>query len=140
MKKMTALLLGTIATLLVAAPMNGTKFMLKQPDGSRVPVLVYGDEFYATYETPSGYTVMRNSEGWICYAELNSDSSDYRTTSQIYNGTEVRQSGDKHIRISSKSTQHKVTDGLNRLSDPRAPKRSTPAPQTLTKIIKEQKK
>lgn len=69
----------------IAAPHNGDTFDLAQPDGTKVPVLVWGDEFYQHVESPEGYTLVRDSEtGWICYAELSTDSSELVSTGTIY--------------------------------------------------------
>ncbi len=65
-------------------PYYGEPFELAQPDGSLVPVVVWGDEFYQRVESPDGFTLIRNSEGWICYAELNSDSTELIPTNRIY--------------------------------------------------------
>ena len=59
----------------------------KQPDGSRVDVRVWGDEFYLRAESLDGYTVIRDPEtGWICYADLAPDRSDFVSTGIIYRG------------------------------------------------------
>lgn len=68
-----------------AAPHNGDAYELSQPDGSKVPVLVWGDEFYQRVESPDGYTLVRNeATGWICYAQLSSDSTELLPTDRIY--------------------------------------------------------
>ena len=70
---------------IIAAPLNGKSFDLEQPDGSLVPVLVWGDEFFQHIESPDGFTLVRNKEnGWICYAKLSSDSSDLISTGEVY--------------------------------------------------------
>ncbi|MDR0305255.1 MAG: hypothetical protein LBI42_00285 [Chitinispirillales bacterium] len=48
-----------------AAPVNGEEFSFRQPDGSQVPVRVWGDEFYVELESLDGYTLIRGSDGWI---------------------------------------------------------------------------
>ncbi|MBN1575728.1 MAG: M6 family metalloprotease domain-containing protein [Chitinispirillaceae bacterium] len=69
----------------IAAPHNGEQFELSQPDGSTVPVVVWGDEFYQRVETPDGFTLIRNNEtGWICYAKLAPDSSELIPTDRTY--------------------------------------------------------
>jgi M6 family metalloprotease-like protein len=69
----------------IAAPHNGDAHDLVQPDGTKVPVLVWGDEFYQHVESPDGYTLVRDSEtDWICYAELSADSSELVPTGNIY--------------------------------------------------------
>ena len=69
-----AVLLLTALVLLTprdsqADPVFGEIFDLRQPDGSTVPVRVWGDEFYRVLESLDGYTLVRdplNQE--ICYA------------------------------------------------------------------------
>ena len=74
-----------LALNISSAPYYGETFELSQPDGSTVPVVVWGDEFYQRVETPDGFTLIRNKEtGWICYAELSSDSSELLPTDRIY--------------------------------------------------------
>ena len=66
-------LFGVICMVRIAdsAPYKGDLFNLLQPDGTRVEVKVWGDEFYQRVETPDGYTLIRNTEtGWICFAEI----------------------------------------------------------------------
>ncbi len=106
-----------------AAPHWGDKFQLKQPDGSKVTVLVWGDEFYQDVESVDGYTLIRDpSTGWICYAELSSDGSEYISTEQVYRMNEqdsstlhskdgegkIKQSLEKKLRINKKSIREKA--------------------------------
>jgi M6 family metalloprotease-like protein len=69
--------------ILFAAPFTGDEWQLKQPDGSLVSVKVFGDEFYQRVESPDGYTLIRNEQGWICYATL-SASGDLIATDRVY--------------------------------------------------------
>jgi M6 family metalloprotease-like protein len=69
-----------------AAPHNGDRFDLAQPDGSSVPVRVFGDEFYQDVESLDGYTLVRDPDGWICYAELGGGGSEYVSTGVRYTG------------------------------------------------------
>ncbi len=49
----------------------GETLILSQVNGPGVPLVVFGDEFYARYETPSGFTVVFDVElGLYCYASL----------------------------------------------------------------------
>ncbi|GEM_PF-943987 len=80
-----------------AAPSNGDEYNLRQPDGSYVKVKIYGDEFFQRVESIDGYTLTLDSKsGWICYAKLNNDSSDYVSTGIPYKGELV----DKKTEIS----------------------------------------
>jgi|GEM_PF-1326290 len=79
-----------VVTLTQAAPHWGTKTQLRQPDGSTVEALMFGDEFYGWYETPDGYTVVRNPKsGWYCYAVLSGEST-LTSTSVRYCGNNVQ--------------------------------------------------
>ncbi len=40
----------------------GELFDLRQPDGSLVPVRIWGDEFYRVVESLDGYTLVRDAE------------------------------------------------------------------------------
>ena len=72
---------------LFAAPHWGEVHELKQPDGSYVTVRVWGDEYYQRVESVDGYTLIRNTEGWICYAKLSKEGTDFLATDVIYKGT-----------------------------------------------------
>lgn len=49
----------------------GEKFTASQARGPDIELVVFGDEFYARYETTSGYTVLLDeARGLFCYAEL----------------------------------------------------------------------
>lgn len=69
-----------------AAPVHEKVTTLKQPDNTKVEVKVTGDEYYQEIESMDGYTLCRNSQGYICYATLNGDKSDFIATNEIYKG------------------------------------------------------
>ena len=72
-------------SICLAAPYNGKQFHLQQPDGTHVPVMVFGDEYYQRVETPDGHTLVRNEEtGWICYATLSDDSTELVPSDIVY--------------------------------------------------------
>jgi hypothetical protein len=49
----------------------GETLSFKQENGAEVPLVVHGDEYYARYETPDGYTVIYDPDlGLYAYAEL----------------------------------------------------------------------
>lgn len=80
------LLLLLTAFSLIAAPHVGETFNFKQPDGSEVEVNVWGDEFYQRVESPAGYTLVRDDEGWITYADITNDGSELISTGERYYG------------------------------------------------------
>ena len=56
---------------LVADPVWGKRIILHQPDGTLIPGLIYGDEFYKRIETEEGFTIILNDRtGEIEYAVL----------------------------------------------------------------------
>ncbi len=70
-----------LAGAALAAPHAGDRFLLAQPDGSRVEVAVWGDEFYQRVESPDGYTLIRDpGTRVICYADLSADGRSFVST------------------------------------------------------------
>lgn len=69
-------------------PYDGECFPLKQPDGSLVRVRVYGDDYYQRVTSMDGYTLVRNEQGWICYAQLAEDGLDFVATELVYTGSD----------------------------------------------------
>lgn len=71
--------------VLSAAPYAGDIVELEQPDGTAVQVRFWGDEYYCRGESLDGYTVVRDpASGWIVYAELNEDASEFIPTEVVY--------------------------------------------------------
>lgn len=67
---------------------NEPLFLL-QPDGTRVEVRVWGDEFYQHVETPDGHTLIRDLEtDWICYADIKADGMALVSTGRIYSDSQ----------------------------------------------------
>jgi len=98
----------------VGAPHRGEVFSLVQPDGSRVDVKVYGDEFYQRVESVDGFTLIRDRESmWICYAEVSADGEDFISTGVIYRGLSVEDSPDakKKDRIRKLGKRKKLKRG-----------------------------
>jgi len=76
-----------------AAPYFGTEFKLKQPDESLVTVKVWGDEFYQRVESIDGYTLTRDTTGWISYAVLSADGNTLVSTGIRYTGAAINLPG-----------------------------------------------
>jgi len=57
---MAALLLLLWGVRSSAVPVAGKTFSLLQPDGSRVKVRIWGDEYYQVVESLNGYTLIRD--------------------------------------------------------------------------------
>jgi len=50
----------------------GERLIFGQQQGNNLELMVFGDEYYARYATPDGYTVIYDLDcGQYCYAELN---------------------------------------------------------------------
>ena len=50
---------------------SGETLVFRQDDGEPVELVVFGDEFYARYETTNGYSVVYDTDmGKYCYAVL----------------------------------------------------------------------
>lgn len=105
--KISTLLLMLSITL-SAAPVLNTQFSFRQPDGSIVPVLVSGDEFYQEVSSLDGYSLVRDSEGWICYAELNFDSSQLIPTERYTGQSNWSRNSTPNIRLSDRSIAAEV--------------------------------
>ncbi len=68
---LTAAFVAAIPTASEAAPFAGRVVEFEQPDGSKVPVRLFGDELYMRGESLDGYTLVRDpASGWLCYATL----------------------------------------------------------------------
>lgn len=93
----------------------GEKFWLRQPNGTKVEVCVFGNEFYQDVETPDGYTLIRDERnGEICYALPSSDRLEYASSGIAYNGgntpAAVKKLTKPHARISSYSIKKKTRE------------------------------
>lgn len=112
----TAIMIGIIVTgnTVLAAPHQGKVFQFKQPDNTYVEAKVFGDEYYQRIESLDGYTLCRDSSGWICYATVSEDGSDFVSSGIIYRRGED-QSGainnrklSKHLKLHKKHILDKV--------------------------------
>lgn len=124
MKKLlfNVIFLILLGSMLFSAPHNGDFFQLLQPDGNRVSVKVWGDEYYQTVEGLDGYTLIREDDsGWICYARVSDDGMDYLSTGLRYTiyqpeeqtefasmRKETNYAFAKHARISIDSVKKKI--------------------------------
>lgn len=87
------LLLGAQVPSL-AAPYGpeGKAAFYSQPDGSKLAVRVYGDEFYAVTKTLDGYPVVRDPKtGFSCYARVSADGTTWESTGIVARSTQDAQ-------------------------------------------------
>jgi M6 family metalloprotease-like protein len=81
----TVVLFGGI--IVSAAPSLGEQFYFTQPDGTEVPIIIYGDEFYRRVESLDGFSLAVDSQtGYVNYARLNEDGTDFEATGIVYTG------------------------------------------------------
>jgi M6 family metalloprotease-like protein len=80
-------------------------------------VIVWGDEFYQDVESPDGYTLIRDSDGWICYAELSADGNEYVSTGVRYTSSSRAPGVRKGLRISRESVREKQRLGREDFGD-----------------------
>lgn len=93
-----------------AIPVCGQTIELRQPNGERVPVRVWGDEFHQVVESLEGYTLVRNpSTNQIEYARLSADGNELLATG-VPPGAALHTNRPhaKHIRINEESTKRKI--------------------------------
>lgn len=88
MRRVLLPLLGmlALARTVSAVPIWGERMDLAQPDGSLVPVLIWGDEFYQKVESLDSLALARDAQGWIRYAALAPDSSAWLPSGPVYTG------------------------------------------------------
>ncbi|MGM0443874.1 MAG: M6 family metalloprotease domain-containing protein [Fibrobacterota bacterium] len=128
----TALVLFLAVLTLSAAPMLNKEYQFKQPDGTMVPVVVSGDEYYQHVESPAGYTLTRGANGWIRYADISADGT--RLIPQdIYRKNRSSRPGGATRKTLSAAAVQRIADSTRRLLDRSAPPASrsiSPAPVT----------
>ncbi len=100
-------------------PVFGEIFSHREPDGRRIDVRVWGDEFYRVVESLDGYTLVRDPHsGQTCYARLSADGNELLST-----GVPVAErSADaldlsRHIRINPASARKKAETARARLDE-----------------------
>ena len=111
-----------------SAPYNGDEFQLLQPDGTRVTVHVWGDEYYQHIESPEGYTLIKDpATKWISFAELDPAGEDYISTGVPYENNPAEQAVKKHgkkkpsnksLKIKNKKIKEKRGKNRKLLGDP----------------------
>ena len=69
-KSLLSLLLGLVFLIARATPADPTPAQVTQPDGSKLTVVLHGDEFFNYLTTSDGYTVVQNEAGYYTYARL----------------------------------------------------------------------
>lgn len=65
--------MGLMCLAARAVPADPTPSKVTQPDGSRLTLILHGDEFFNYLTTDDGYTVVKNAAGFYTYARLDGD-------------------------------------------------------------------
>lgn len=102
---------------------------LKQPNASTVKVKVTGDEYYQQIESLDGYTLCRDEDGWICYADADENKDELVASDEVYSGENYKDTRSiwdklfknaparsKHVSISDEAieeTRNEVRTELN---------------------------
>jgi M6 family metalloprotease-like protein len=98
------------ASTALAEPVVGALRPLRQPDGTRVWVRIWGDEFYQVVESLDGYTLVRNPQtGIISYADLSPDGGELVSTGVAVEETAPANLGvPQHIRVTPEAVRAQV--------------------------------
>jgi M6 family metalloprotease-like protein len=88
MKSLLLVVLLLISTYIFGSVYNGQIQKMKQPDGTRVDLRLFGSEFYIRAESLDGYTLIRDEKGWISYANLAQGGMKFVSTGERYFGKE----------------------------------------------------
>ncbi len=67
------LVMGLMCLIARAVPADPTPAQVTQPDGSKLTLVLHGDEFFNYLTTIDGYTVVKNNAGFYTYAQLKGD-------------------------------------------------------------------
>jgi hypothetical protein len=92
----------------------GQRVMLGQGNGPDVELVVEGDEWYANYETPSGYSVVYDEDlGLFCYARVRAgrfESTQVPSTQPPPRGIEPHARESDAIRVSKVGDRERARD------------------------------
>ncbi|MBQ3363130.1 MAG: M6 family metalloprotease domain-containing protein [Muribaculaceae bacterium] len=69
-KFLSLFVLGLMCLTLQAVPADPTPGQITQPDGTKLTVILHGDEFFNYLTTEDGYTIVKNEAGYYTYARL----------------------------------------------------------------------
>ena len=100
----------TVPAVTFAEPVFGEVFSLHQPDGARVRVRIWGDEFYRVVESLDGYTLVRDPRtGLACYARLSADGKDLVSTGLPLGSPRLNTLNlPKHVRIDQSAARARI--------------------------------
>ncbi len=84
----------------MSMPFVKKAFTFRNPDGSLIDVLGWGDQYYAVFESLDGFTVIKDpNTGYYHYARLSDDGSELSPTSMRVGAGDPRSLGlEPHLR------------------------------------------
>ena len=85
----TVIILLALAVSVSARPAKGGLFTFTQPDGTTFQGRCFGHEFFKVKTTESGHSIIRQEDGWWCYASY--DAQGKRRSSGWKVGTRAPQ-------------------------------------------------
>lgn len=75
MRKITFLLMALLTAIMASAvPAIPTPIEVSQPDGTKLTIIIIGDEFFNYHTTADGYTIVRDEAGYFVYALSDNDN------------------------------------------------------------------
>ena len=90
-----ALCLIICATTSWAVPASKKIVTVKQPDGTIVSLQLHGDEYLHFNTTADGYSVVKDSQGYYVYAELD-EQQQLKPTTVVAHDADYRKAAELH--------------------------------------------
>jgi len=98
-----------------ASPFRDLRLSFTQPDGTKIQITGSGDEFYATFETLDGFTVIFDQGiKAYCFAQVTGDGQLVSTGRQVHLADPAALGLAKHLRISQAARKQQVLERQQR--------------------------
>ena len=109
----------------MAAPFLGKRFTFTQPDGTKIQLRGWGNQYSAVFETLDGYTVVKNpSTGFYEIAQLSQDKSQLQAAPGSTGNLDGSLAGvPTHLRISREATRTETREKVLRMGGRRCEQR-----------------
>jgi M6 family metalloprotease-like protein len=99
----------------LASPFSDLRLPFTQPDGAKIEVVGWGDEFYAVFETPEGFTVVFDPLlRAYCFAELAADGRLVSSGAQVQRAKPESLGLPQHLRASAEARKQEVIERWQR--------------------------
>ena len=96
-------------------PFINERFTFTQPDGTELEVVGTGNQFEAVFETPDGYTVVKEPfSGFYQYAQLSADATRLEPSGEVVTDGAVVPVERRHLRTTPTATRGTCPDHLPR--------------------------